>query len=351
VQYICVIIIFLISGLKLTTDALRKALSAYYGIAYGLLTILFITVCVGVKLTQQVDFPDVEEFQSGLIVFFSMPTTINSGIVLTQQANGNYALAVLLTVVTNVLAVFTIPGMLAWLADFNDVSLDVGQLILKLVYLVLIPIIVGKLASQFIPGVAPLVKKHKWPLKVVSIYALVTLPWILTSRAKDDGKFDEVSARSIFALLGWAILMHLIFLAMNFGACSAMVGGKLLGVPELKAVVILGSQKTLPVSIAVISALPDDVGESGLMAIACILAHLSQIVLDAFIIGAWVKDAKETEVTKNPVVSPTAADDDVESLEPKDGVKYTVDTGGLGSITSRPSTTSGDRSLVRFSMV
>eukprot|EP00041_Stephanoeca_diplocostata_P031946 m.1006833 g.1006833 ORF g.1006833 m.1006833 type:complete len:60 (+) comp24056_c1_seq17:705-884(+) len=29
-----------------------------------------------------------------------MPTTISSGIILTQQANGNYALAVLLTVTT-----------------------------------------------------------------------------------------------------------------------------------------------------------------------------------------------------------------------------------------------------------
>jgi len=70
----------------LQTAALRKAITAVAGISYGLFSILFLTVVVGVKLTQQIDFgvPG-GEFQAGLVVFFSMPTTINSGIVLTQQ--------------------------------------------------------------------------------------------------------------------------------------------------------------------------------------------------------------------------------------------------------------------------
>lgn len=66
------------------TAALRKAITAVAGIAFGLLSIMFVTVVVGVKLTQEIPFK-ISEFQSGLVVFFSMPTTINSGIVLTQQ--------------------------------------------------------------------------------------------------------------------------------------------------------------------------------------------------------------------------------------------------------------------------
>ena len=50
-----------------------------------------------------------------------MPTTVSSGIVLTQQAQGNDALALLLTVVTNSLAVFTVPPMLDWLVEFKGV--------------------------------------------------------------------------------------------------------------------------------------------------------------------------------------------------------------------------------------
>ena len=235
--------------------------------------------------------------------------------------------------------------MLAWLADFDGVTLDIGELVLKLVLTVLLPLVVGKCMTQFIPAVGPWVKKRKWPLKVVSIYALVALPWILTSRARDDGKFDQVTAESVFALLAWAIAMHMIFLVMNFSVSYGMSKANLLDWPELKAVVILASQKTLPVSIAVISVLPDSVGDEGLMSIACILAHLSQIVLDSFIIGAWVKEAKEQDTDANIVTSPTGgppedqADengtvhgktaasldpDNDGKLEPRDGVTYLV---------------------------
>jgi predicted Na+-dependent transporter len=286
------------------------------------------------------------------------------------QADGNYALAVLLTVVTNTLAVFTIPGMLAWLADFDGVSLDVAELMLKLVLMVLLPIIVGKMASMFVPGVAAFVKRHKWPLKVVSIYALVSLPWILTSRAMDDGKFDDVTTASIFALIGWALTMHIIFLVMNFSTAYAMSRGGLLGLPELKAVVILASQKTLPVSIAVISALPESVGDKGLMAIACILAHLSQIVLDSFIIGAWVKESQVmpdstptgdlSQGTGKGHGSASSETDDA-TLEPQDGVTYAVvqsrtitfesgEREALGSPTS-PISMPADRGFSRSSLV
>lgn len=58
-----------------------------------MLSILFITVVVGVKLTQLVTFPDgQDDLRIGLIIFFAMPTTITTGMVLTQQCNGNYAL-------------------------------------------------------------------------------------------------------------------------------------------------------------------------------------------------------------------------------------------------------------------
>lgn len=104
---------------------------------------------------------------------------------------------------TNTLAVFTIPPMLAWLADFSGVSLDIGDLTLKLVLRVLVPLIVGKL-MQNIPAVPPWVKRHGLFLKLVSIYALVALPWILTSRAMDDNKFDDVCVFSHFDRQRWS---------------------------------------------------------------------------------------------------------------------------------------------------
>ena len=125
--------------------------------------------------TRGIDFPDVEEFSIGLVVFFAGPTTVSSGVVLTQQANGNYALALMLTVVTNICATFTIPPMLSWLGDVSDeVSLDVASLILKLTLTVLIPLIVGKMIG-FHPRVKTWVKLHAYPLKLIGIYGKMFL--------------------------------------------------------------------------------------------------------------------------------------------------------------------------------
>ena len=81
----------------------------------------------------------------------------------------------------------------------------------------------------------------------------------------------------ILDLSGW----NSSFLAVNFTVTT------LLRMPlaEKKAVVICASQKTLPIAITVLGFLPADVGDGGLMGIGCIIAHLSQIVIDSWLIG------------------------------------------------------------------
>lgn len=60
-----------------------------------------------------------------------------------------------------------------------------------------------------------------------------------------------------------------------------------LELPERKAVVISASQKTLPIAITVLGFLPPAVGEEGVMAIACIIAQLTQILVDSLLIGMY----------------------------------------------------------------
>ena len=50
----------------------------------------------------------------GLIVMSAVPSTLSSGIVLTEVAGGNSLWALILTIGLNLLGVFTVPFMLAW---------------------------------------------------------------------------------------------------------------------------------------------------------------------------------------------------------------------------------------------
>ena len=77
-----VVIIFLISGLTLKTDDIKKATGkeGRWGYIYGVVSILGITGCMGF-LVAEIPF-DVEEFSYGLAIFCVVPTTISSGITL-----------------------------------------------------------------------------------------------------------------------------------------------------------------------------------------------------------------------------------------------------------------------------
>ncbi|XP_065185092.1 uncharacterized protein LOC135815693 [Sycon ciliatum] len=318
-NYICVILIFLLSGLKLKTDDVKEALKSWKGIVYGIFSILFLTSVVSLELIKlmssqfgRLDIATVDangsanssdvlasctantseetpplgprEFSTGLQVFFAMPCTVSSGVVMVTQLNGNYALALLLTVVCNLVGIGTVPGLLNWLAEFDaSVKLDAAKLLLKLVLTLLIPLLVGK-ALRFIPKVVETVDKYRVSMKVAGNVFLIILPWIKISVTSDKGSFDCIQPLAFLALFGISLGLHALLLAFNSLASLILR----LEAPVRKAVVILCSQKTLAVALSVLSFFPASLGDQGLMAIPCIIAHLVQIVADAVLISGWL---------------------------------------------------------------
>lgn len=85
VQTLNVVIIFIISGLTLKTDDIKTALSkeGIVGFGYGVVSILFITSCVGFAATE-IPFNQ-REFAFGLAVFCVVPTTLSSGVTLVMN--------------------------------------------------------------------------------------------------------------------------------------------------------------------------------------------------------------------------------------------------------------------------
>ncbi|CAN0494599.1 unnamed protein product, partial [Discosporangium mesarthrocarpum] len=76
------------------------------------------------------------------------------------------------------------------------------------------------------------------------------------------------------------------FLSINYPVCTRVLH---LERREMKAVVIMGSQKTLPVSVTIISFL-GALGFEGLMTIPCIIGHVTQLFIDAYICSKWAED-------------------------------------------------------------
>ena len=83
-----------------------------------------------------------------------MLTLLGQGIGLAQAVGGNTALALLLTVGTNLAGIFTMPFVLCWLLDTGSsaVALSPGPLLRSLVKTILVPLLVGAGSRALIPG-------------------------------------------------------------------------------------------------------------------------------------------------------------------------------------------------------
>ena len=279
-QYVAVSLIFVCAGLMLRTDEMHAAFSAWQATAWGSLSILLLTPFIGVTLAFQV--PVEESFQLGLALFCCMPTTLSSGIALTNQARGNTALALLLTVLTNTIGIFTVPFVLAHLLGaIGQVELSGGDLLLKLCLTILLPLSLGRYLRRFL---ADWVDRSRSGISTLSNVALISIPWMKFSES--SARLAEVDAASLAILVVSGLAIHSLYLLLNYGATKS----RRLAAPERKAVVLLASQKTLPVAMTVLALIPDSAiapEMKGLMAIPCITFHLGQIFVAAIIATRW----------------------------------------------------------------
>ena len=288
-QTFAVCLIFIISGLTLNTDDIKKALRAWPAIVYGIMSINFLTPLLPLVLRPFLPFLP-HEFQYGFLLFCSMPTTINSGVALADAAGGNFAFALLLTVSSNIIGIFSAPFYLSLLLSLGgDVTIDAMPLLANLMLTLLLPLIIGKCVRELSPTVRSRVKQHKTFLSTFSSICLITVPWMKLSMSQ--ATLVALDAGSLFTLLACALLIHLVYLACNYGVARHVLR---LSLDMRKSLVIMASQKTLPMAMSVLSFFPQSLGEPGLIAIPCIISHLVQLFVDAFLAARWAQVTVDT---------------------------------------------------------
>ncbi|KAH9704539.1 putative sodium/metabolite cotransporter BASS4 [Citrus sinensis] len=204
--------IFIVSGLTLRSGEIGAAAEAWPVGIFGLFSILLFTPYFS-KLILQVQLQP-QEFVTGLALFSCMPTTLSSGVALTHLAGGNSALALAMTIISNLLGIMIVP----WMQVSRSRSL----------------------------------------LLMVKPQVFLVAIWMGT-------------------------------LSVISGDCQSVFAKK----ENTNAVVLVASQKTLPVLVAVVEQLGCAFGESGLLVLPCVAAHLTQIIMDSFLVNFWLRRDKD----------------------------------------------------------
>ncbi|XP_008784001.1 probable sodium/metabolite cotransporter BASS4, chloroplastic isoform X1 [Phoenix dactylifera] len=283
--------IFFISGLMLHSGELGAAIEAWPAGLFGLGSILLFTPFFSRLILQIQLMP--HEFVTGLAIFCCMPTTLSSGVTLTRLAGGNAALALAMTVISNLLGIMIVPFSISrYIGAGAGVSVPTLQLFKSLITNLVVPLILGKVIRDSSERMAEYVDRNLRSFAMISAVLLSLVPWMQVSRSRS--LLLTVKPAMFAIAIGMGTLLHLILLAFNTLTVSSLslVSGGSKSVfakkDNARAVIVVASQKTLPVLVAVVEQLGRAFGEPGLLVLPCVASHINQILIDSFMVNLWL---------------------------------------------------------------
>ncbi|MDA7950162.1 MAG: bile acid:sodium symporter [Pirellulaceae bacterium] len=227
----------------------------------------------------------------GLLVVAVVPSTLASAAVWTRRAGGNEAVAIMVTVLTNGSCFLATP-LGVWLLIGQRVEIDLGVMVQKLFWLVLLPIIAAQLARQS-SKITMFSKHYKSLLSTLAQCGIlyIVLVGAVTIATPAGGADLEVveGGKKINTVWGpkeWlgfgrliavTVGLHLIMWFFSFG-CAKRLGFKR---ADQIAIGFSGSQKTLMVGLYIASVCHVTI-------LPMIIYHVGQLFADTFL-ADWLK--------------------------------------------------------------
>lgn len=264
--------IFLLSGLTLDSRLLRKGLGDFRASAVALALTFLISPLAAAGFGY---FPLDLQILTGLFLVAAMPSTLSTGVVMTEAAGGNMAHALFVTILANILAVFTIPLtlslLLGTLGDARIIQIDKVPIMLKIAGLVLAPL-AGGAALQYAPRrwITPLQQKSQ----LINQLLVLTIVWMGMCQSRSA---LLAGSGAIVIIAAAAAGFHLILVLCALGIVKLLD----IGPGRRESVIFMGGQKTLPLSVILqVTLFPD----YSLALVVCVVHHVIHLVMDAYLV-------------------------------------------------------------------
>jgi sodium/bile acid cotransporter 7 len=228
------------------------------------------------------------ELAVGVIVAATMPCTLAAATVWTRRAGGNDAVAILVTMITNLACFLVAPFWLRILVGERGAEsgvIDYRELMLQLALLVVVPIVVAQFARRS-PRVAAWSGRRKAllsELAQIGILGMVLVGAVGSGqRLQELGDDPALRAGAMLLMVAVVAVVHLTLLFAGFHLAKAQ--GFLR--PEAVAVGIAGSQKTIMVGLYVALAF------SPLAVLPMVAYHAAQLIVDTLVADWWRRGSK-----------------------------------------------------------
>ena len=279
-----VFIIFIIQGLTLPLGELRKGLSQFrVHVSIQAFIFLFLPAFIytGLLFTRKL-FPF--DLTIGFLFLAIVPTTISTSVVFTTQAGGNNSIALFNASLSNILGVFLVPLWISWQLGGKVNIPPAGDLILKIMVIVLLPFVIGQILRNWLAWWAAARKKKLSNLSMMLILFIVYATFCAAVKSDTWGKLGLEEIGVIF--LATLILLILVMIAGRL--CWKGLG---FGREDGIAFFFGATQKALSTGIPMGHAIFASTGLNlALILVPLMLYHPLQLLLGSIIVGRLSKN-------------------------------------------------------------
>jgi sodium/bile acid cotransporter 7 len=268
---VIIFFIFILSGMIIDIDQMKSGIRDVKSTLAALVVIIVISPFVAAAMS----FLSLETgVIIGLFLVAVMPTTISSGVVMTGNAGGNMAHALFVTIVSNCIAIFSIPLVLSLLLFLQQqdkvLSIDQKAIFIKLLILVLLPLLTGMFLKKMIFNITA---NQKRIMGIINQCCVIGIVFMSLSGVKE---ILLSKSSSFFLIIPLVIFFHLCLLG-----ASCLVSRFLnIGKGKRESVIFMGSQKTLPLSVMLqMTYFP----EYGTALLVCVVHHIIHLMIDGYL--------------------------------------------------------------------
>ncbi|MBU0970727.1 MAG: bile acid:sodium symporter, partial [Proteobacteria bacterium] len=268
---VMIFFIFLFSGFIIEPDQIKAGIKDVKATAITLVVIVLAAPVAAYLLSF---IPLETGVILGLFIVAAMPTTLSSGVVMTGQAGGNMAHALFVTILSNCVSIVSIPVILPLLLLSlklkTELFIDQKAIFIKLILLVLLPLVAGLFLKK---TVLPITMARKKQLGIINQLIIICVVYMSLSGAR---QILIAKSATFWEILPLVAGFHLILLGICFGLSRFLDIGR----GRREAILFMGSQKTLALSVMIqITCFP----EYGTALLVCVMHHILHLMIDGYL--------------------------------------------------------------------
>ncbi len=264
-----------IAGFTMDTSKLVEQSSNFRAIIPVLASTYILAPLVAYGLSQALAPESDENFLPAMMIMAAQAGSLASAIALTLMAGGNRELALICTLISNGFTVLLTPFVLE-LSIGTKVAFPISEMIARMALAILLPVAAGQLLRPIFWERAR--RAHDF-IRIIPQFIILMFVYTGFSAATGQLSQDKDLVLRFFAACA---LLHLVLL----GANTLLSGALKLQWPDRTALILCGSQKTLPNGIYIWNTffVSNPYG-----AVPLVLYHLFQLIVDTLLVPFFEK--------------------------------------------------------------